>query len=81
MLVFAYSVVGVIYGIILSEYVFLNIATVDASARPFFISMMVHEYVQEYLNLRDLSRPLSDANRVKVLPCAFDGNIYHICGV
>lgn len=39
---------------------------IDASARPFYEPLMVHEYVQEYLNLRDLARPLSDAQRVKV---------------
>ncbi|KNA05809.1 hypothetical protein SOVF_186940 [Spinacia oleracea] len=39
---------------------------IDASARPFYESKMVHEFVADYLNLRDLSRPLSDANRVKV---------------
>uniref|UniRef100_A0A803MLG5 Uncharacterized protein n=1 Tax=Chenopodium quinoa TaxID=63459 RepID=A0A803MLG5_CHEQI len=36
------------------------------SARPFYESMMVHYFVQVYLNLRDLNRPLNDANRVKV---------------
>lgn len=38
----------------------------DGSARPFYESLMVHEFVLEYLKLRDLSRPLSDANRVKI---------------
>ncbi|CAO2813226.1 unnamed protein product [Amaranthus hypochondriacus] len=38
----------------------------DSSARPFLEAVMVPEFVQNYLNLRDLSRPLSDANRVKV---------------
>ena len=43
-----------------------NNAPADSSARPFLEAVMVPEFVQNYLNLRDLSRPLSDANRVKV---------------
>uniref|UniRef100_A0A803MLG3 Uncharacterized protein n=1 Tax=Chenopodium quinoa TaxID=63459 RepID=A0A803MLG3_CHEQI len=38
----------------------------NASARPFYEPIMVHEFVASYLNLRDLSRPFSDANRIKV---------------
>uniref|UniRef100_A0A803M6A6 Uncharacterized protein n=1 Tax=Chenopodium quinoa TaxID=63459 RepID=A0A803M6A6_CHEQI len=43
-----------------------HIFSVYGSARPFYESMMVHYFVQEYLKLRDLNRPLTDANRVKV---------------
>ncbi|XP_021732844.1 protein argonaute 5-like isoform X1 [Chenopodium quinoa] len=39
---------------------------IDASARPFYEPIMVHEFVANYLNLRDFSRPFSDANRIKV---------------
>ncbi|GAB4850437.1 argonaute 5, partial [Ancistrocladus abbreviatus] len=36
------------------------------SACPFYDSIMVTKFIQKYLNLRQLSRPLSDADRMKV---------------
>ncbi|KAG1347516.1 hypothetical protein COCNU_06G013450 [Cocos nucifera] len=38
---------------------------VDTSATSFYKSVPVVDFVVEYLNLRDSSRPLSDANRIK----------------
>lgn len=66
----------------LCQFDLFSIVIVDASARPFYEPLMVHEYVQEYLNLRDLARPLSDAQRVKVLVMCSVMNkifIYMIC--
>ncbi|KAJ8426313.1 hypothetical protein Cgig2_007836 [Carnegiea gigantea] len=39
---------------------------IDASARPFYEPVVVTDFVKGYLNLRELTRPLSDADRVKV---------------
>ncbi|KAJ8434376.1 hypothetical protein Cgig2_014223 [Carnegiea gigantea] len=39
---------------------------IDASARPFYEPVMLTEFIAKYLNLRELSKPLSDAARVKV---------------
>ncbi|KAL8140385.1 hypothetical protein V2J09_006406 [Rumex salicifolius] len=39
---------------------------VDVSARPFFEPIMATDFVVKFLNLRDLSRPLSDQDRLKV---------------
>lgn len=36
------------------------------SARAFYESIYVHEYVARYLNLRDLNRLMSDRDRIKV---------------
>jgi eukaryotic translation initiation factor 2C len=36
------------------------------SARSFYEPILVTEFVAKYFNLRDLSRPLSDQDRVKV---------------
>lgn len=49
----------------------LNVAIVDGSARPFYESVMIHKFVLDFLKLRDLSRPLTDANRLKVVPYVF----------
>jgi eukaryotic translation initiation factor 2C len=39
---------------------------VDVSARSFYEPILVTEFVAKYFNFRDLSRPLSDQERVKV---------------
>ncbi|KAL8057742.1 hypothetical protein ABFX02_04G203700 [Erythranthe guttata] len=39
---------------------------IDMSARAFFEPIYVSEFVFKYLNLRDLNRPLSDQDRIKV---------------
>ncbi|XP_057955824.1 protein argonaute 5-like [Malania oleifera] len=39
---------------------------IDVSARSFYRSIKVSEFVGEYLNLRELTRPLSDQQRVKL---------------
>ncbi|KAK9690038.1 hypothetical protein RND81_09G100100 [Saponaria officinalis] len=39
---------------------------IDSSARPFFKPVCVIDFVVENLALRDFSKPLSDANRLKV---------------
>ncbi|KAI5603005.1 hypothetical protein BDE02_01G190600 [Populus trichocarpa] len=39
---------------------------IDVSARSFYEPILVTEFVAKYFNLRDLSRPLSDQDRVKV---------------
>ncbi|XP_011037293.1 PREDICTED: protein argonaute 5-like [Populus euphratica] len=39
---------------------------IDVSARSFYEPILVTEFVAKHFNLRDLSRPLSDQDRVKV---------------
>ena len=39
----------------------------DISATSFFKPVSVIKFVEEYLNMRDTSRPLSDRDRVKVM--------------
>ncbi|XP_011010386.1 PREDICTED: protein argonaute 5-like, partial [Populus euphratica] len=39
---------------------------IDVSARSFYEPILVTEFVAKYFNFRDLSRPLSDQERVKV---------------
>ncbi|KAM7274963.1 hypothetical protein ACFE04_016829 [Oxalis oulophora] len=39
---------------------------IDVSARAFYEPIRVTEFIKKYLNLRDISRPLSDQDRVKV---------------
>ncbi|XP_057483744.1 protein argonaute MEL1-like [Actinidia eriantha] len=39
---------------------------VDTSARAFYEPIMVHDFVKKYCNVRDLRRPLSDQDRVRV---------------
>jgi eukaryotic translation initiation factor 2C len=38
----------------------------DISATSFFKPVSVIKFVEEFLNIRDTSRPLSDRDRVKV---------------
>lgn len=39
----------------------------DISARPFYEAIWVTDFIMKFLNLRDLSRPLSDRDRLKVV--------------
>lgn len=39
----------------------------DISATSFFKPVTVIQFVEEFLNIRDTSRPLSDRDRVKVI--------------
>ncbi|GFZ17825.1 argonaute family protein [Actinidia rufa] len=39
---------------------------VDMSARAFYEPILVHDFVKKYCNVRDLRRPLSDQDRVRV---------------
>ncbi|PSR89903.1 Protein argonaute like [Actinidia chinensis var. chinensis] len=39
---------------------------VDMSARAFYEPILVHDFVRKYCNVRDLTRPLSDQDRVRV---------------
>jgi eukaryotic translation initiation factor 2C len=40
---------------------------IDISATSFFKPVTVIQFVEEFLNIRDTSRPLSDRDRVKVI--------------
>jgi len=48
------------------EFELLKLLITDASARPFYEPVMLTEFIAKYLNLRELSKPLSDAARLKV---------------
>lgn len=43
-----------------------NVAFSDISATSFFKPVTIIKFVEEFLNLRDTSRPLFDRDRVKV---------------
>lgn len=57
---------------LLSKFFMLDLA--DISARSFYEPILVTEFLAKYFNYRDLSRPLSDQDRIKVF-----GHMMSIC--
>ena len=51
-----------------SEFRLLNIVIADASTKPFYELVVLTDFVKDYFNLRELTRPLSDVDHVKVIP-------------
>ncbi|KAL3530464.1 hypothetical protein ACH5RR_009786 [Cinchona calisaya] len=64
---------------------------IDMSARAFYEPLLVTDFISKYLNIRDLTRPLSDQDRIKVkkalrnikVQCTYQGHVrrYKISGI
>lgn len=58
---------------LLRKFFVLDLA--DISARSFYEPILVTDFLVKYFNYRDLSRPLSDQDRIKV----FGQCVYDVC--